>query len=87
MIKHKDSHLDHALTEAQIDHIVKRFANRKSFFIETFTLPPELGTVPCGLYGPLMGNPAIKEDEITYATRGVRTWTSRLVDLPARQQR
>lgn len=85
MIKHKDSHLDHALTEAQVAHVMKLFADRDGFFIETITLPPDLGTVPCGLYGPTMGD-SIKEDEVTYATRGVRTWISRLVDLPARQQ-
>jgi len=86
MIQHPDSHLDHALTAAQIDHIMKRFGDRQSFFIETFTLPPELGTVPCGLYGPVMGDPPIQEDEVTYEPRGVRAWTSRLVDLPPRQQ-
>jgi hypothetical protein len=86
MIKHRDSHLDHALTEEQVDHVMKRFADRGGFFVETFTLPAELGTVPCGLYGPTMGDSAIREDEVTYARRGNRTWDSRLVDLPARQQ-
>ena len=86
MIKHPDSHLDHALTAAQINHILKLFDDRQSFFIATFTLPPELGTVPCGLYGPIVGDPPIKEDEVTYAPRGDRAWRSRLIDLPPRQQ-
>jgi hypothetical protein len=86
MIKHADSHLDHALTEAQIDYVMKLFGDRQSFFIETITLPRELGTVPCGLYGPLMGDSTIKEDEVTYAARGTRAWNSRLIDLPPRQQ-
>ncbi len=86
MIKHQDSHVDHGLTEAQLEYLLDRFADRHEFFIETFTLPRELGTVPCGLYGPLMGDSAIREDEVTYARRGERAWDSRVVDLPSRQQ-
>lgn len=86
MIKHRDSHVDHSLSEAQIRHLLERFADRSTFFIETITLPAGLGTVPCGLYGPLMGDSAIGEAEVTYAARGTRSWTSRLIDLPARQQ-
>lgn len=60
MKRHEKSHLDHGLTAAQIDHIFKLYGDREdSFFLEQITLPPELGTVPCGLWGPLMGDPAI----------------------------
>ena len=38
-----DSHLDHGLTEAQIDYLKERFAEKDAFFIETFELPAELG--------------------------------------------
>ena len=86
MIRHRDSHVDHGLTEAQIEYLLQRFADRDGFFVETITLPRELGTVPCGLYGPLMGDAEIGEAEVTHATRGTRAWSSRLVDLPARQQ-
>ena len=86
MIKHQDSHVDHGLTEAQLSYLLDRFANRDGFFIETITLPRELGTMPCGLYGPTVGDPAIREDEISYAPRGTRAWTSRLIDLPSREQ-
>lgn len=86
MKKHEESHVDHGLTEAQLRYLLDRFADREAFFIETVTLPPELGTVPCGLYGPLMGDPPIREDEVTYAVRGTRAWASRLTTLPARQQ-
>jgi hypothetical protein len=86
MIKHTASHLDHGLSPAQVEHIFKLFADRQAFFIETFTLPSELGTVPCGLYGPVMGDPPIGEDEVTYEKRGTRAWSSRLVALPPRQQ-
>lgn len=86
MIRHADSHVDHGLTEAQLHYLFERFAAREGFFVETITLPRELGTVPCGLYGPLMGDSAIGEDEVVHARRGTRTWESRLVNLPARQQ-
>lgn len=86
MIQHPESHVDHGLTEAQIRYLLARFAARDSFFIETITLPRELGTVPCGLYGPTMGDSAIGEDEVSYARRGERAWNSRLIDLPPRQQ-
>lgn len=47
----------------------------------------QLGTVPCGLWGPIMGDPPIDEAEVQHAPRGNRAWTSRLVDRPARQTR
>jgi hypothetical protein len=86
MIRHADSHVDHDLTEEQLRYVLDCFATRDAFFIETITLPAELGTVPCGLYGPVMGDSTIREDEVTYARRGERAWGSRLVDLPPRQQ-
>jgi hypothetical protein len=87
MIKHHDSHVDHGLTEAQLRYLFDRFADRKGFFLETIELPEQLGTVPCGLYGPNMGDPPIGEDEITYARRGDRAWESRLVKQPTRPTR
>lgn len=61
MIRHKDSHLDHGLTPAQVEYLLERFAGRDAFFIETIELPPELGTVPCGLYGPTMGDEPVPD--------------------------
>jgi hypothetical protein len=86
MIKHRDSHLDHGLTDVQVRHLLGRFADRDGFFVETFTLPPELGTVPCGLYGPVVGDSPIGEEEVEYAPRGSRAWRSRLIALPPRPQ-
>lgn len=86
MIKHTASHLDHNLSAAQLAFLFERFAERDAFFIETLTFPRELGTVPCGLYGPLMGDPPIAESEMTYGVRGTREWSSRILDLPARDQ-
>jgi hypothetical protein len=82
MKKHKASHFDHGLNDAQVDFLMKRFANRDAFFIETVELPEELGTVPCGLHGPLTGGAPVEESEVAYAKRGTRVWSSRLVDRP-----
>lgn len=59
MKKHAESHLDHGLSQPQIDHIFKLFADREEFFTATIELPPELGTAPCALWGPAMGDPEI----------------------------
>lgn len=87
MLKHPDSHLDHDLSEPQINYLLAHFADRDTFFIETITLPTDLGTVPCALYGPVMGDLPVSEPEVTYAKRGTREWPSRLIDRPARPQR
>lgn len=87
MIKHSDSHLDHALTEAQIQYLFNRLNDRDGFFIETIELPLELGTVPCDLYGPIMGDLPVLESDCHYGCRGSRQYESRLVDRPARPSR
>lgn len=96
MILHDKSHLDHGLTSEQTAYIFELFASRDGFFIETVELPDSLGTVPCGLYGPLMGDPPITSayhstadgrDLLSYERRGTREYTSRVVDLPPRPTR
>lgn len=87
MQTHKDSHLDHGLTEAQIAHVLTRFADREAFTLKTIELPPELGTVPCGLHGPIMGDQPVSDAECVHAKRGERAWTSRLCERPPRQVR
>jgi hypothetical protein len=82
--KHKDSHLDHSLTEDQIQWILDSFKDRDGFLLETVTLPQELGQVPCGLYGPLMGDDPISETEVIHERRGSRSYDSRLVNRPVR---
>lgn len=87
MIKHAVSHVDHGLSEGQLNYLLDRFADRKAFFIETVELPEDLGTVPCGLYGPIMGDAPMPEDDVGYEHRGTRTWTSRLTEKPMRPTR
>lgn len=60
MKRHAKSHLDHGLTRNQIEFIFDRYTNRQdSFLLETIELPADLGMAPCGLWGPIMGDPEI----------------------------
>lgn len=83
----KKSHLDHGLTPQQIGWIVVHFADRTGFFRETVELPADLGTVPSGIYGPIVGDRPVSEKEVFYATRGTRTLKSRLTKRPPRDTR
>lgn len=78
MRKHEASHFDHNITAAQLAHALERFADRAVFFIETFELPEDLGTVPCGLHGPLVGDAPVPDGECISARRGERAYDSRL---------
>jgi len=81
------SHLDHGLTEAQIDFLKKTFADKAEFFIETVELPAELGIVYCGLFGPIMGDEPVPEADVFYAKRGEREHDSRMVKREQRPTR
>ena len=81
----KDSHLDHNLSEEVIAFICDKFAGRDQFFIERVEIPEEFGTVPCALYGPLMGDSPVMEEEVSYAPRGNRAYPSRMINRPMRK--
>jgi len=87
MIIHAASHVDHALTPAQIAYVLARYEGRAEFLRETIELPDDLGTVPCGLYGPLMGDAPVTDADVTLAPRGGRAYPSRLVARPTRPTR
>lgn len=87
-----DSHVDHGLTPDQLAWLVKRAEEQLLLYVPhthdpapavlklTLRLPTALGQVPCGLHGPVMGDAAVTESEVTYAVRGSRDGQSRLVD-------
>lgn len=87
MIKHAESHLDHNLTPAQVAHVLERFADRQAFFIESFELPFELGTAPCSLHGPVMGDLPVADVDASWQRRGTRAWDSRVVAREPRDVR
>lgn len=78
------SHTDHNVTAAQREWALDHLKDRTGFFIQTLELPIELGTVPCGLYGPLMGDEPVAESDVHYAVRGTRPAASRMPKLPER---
>lgn len=79
----KESHVDHGLTKSQIAYIENVFRNKKAFFIETIDLSDVgLGTVPCGLHGPCMGDGSVDESDVSYIYRNGRPNSSRCVDRP-----
>lgn len=77
------SHLDHGLSPEVIQFIMETFGDRDGFFIETVELPNGL-TAPCGLYGPIMGDSPVPEDEVVYLERNGRGYKSRMVRRPIR---
>ena len=82
-----DSHVDHSLTPSQIEHLLSLFKDTNGFQIATVTLPVGLGTVPCGLYGPTMGDTAIPDMDTRMEARGERAYTSRVIVAPMRPVR
>lgn len=77
--RHNDSHLDHSLTEDQIKWVLGQEAPAGELRIQTLELPEHLGTVPCGLIGPVMGDEPVPESEVEYLTRGERKGQSRIM--------
>lgn len=71
--------MDHGLTDAQLEHLLERFADRAGFLIETVELPAELGLTRCALYGPAMGDAPVAEADVLYARRAGRAGDSRMV--------
>ena len=82
-----ESHLDHGITVAMLMYVLNKFKNKRGFFIETITLPRNLGEVPCGLYGPAMGDSPIPRGEVRMAKRPGRRGPTPMIDLPPRLTR
>ena len=83
-------HKDHGITDSQwafIEPIVKTRKPKKlpngadHWVIE---IPAELGTVPCGLYGPVMGDDPVTDDQVRLESRNDRPWKDRLINAPMR---
>lgn len=87
MKMHAESHIDHGFTDAQWKYIFEKYAAKTAFFIDTFELPEDLGTVTHALYGPTAGDAALDEHEVFYAKRGDRKRESRMTNKPKRPTR
>ena len=80
-------HADHGISQGQLKYIVEQLKNstKDGFFIQEVKLPAELGSVPCGIYGPVMGDPPVTDAEVTMESRGLdRTWKDRMINKPTR---
>ena len=64
-------HTDHGITEDQMSFVFGFLseANPEGFFIKQVTIPVNLGSVPCGLYGPAMDDEPVPESEVSYKVR------------------
>ena len=82
-------HDDHGLSKKQWDYIqthASLIKIKKGTFVKTvITLPEELGTVSCALYGPDCGDPPMIEGVVYYFYRGGRRGPSRQVHPGVRQ--
>lgn len=86
-----ESHLDHEMTEEQREWALKEleegraaikiFAESDSVTCAVVTLPERLGTVPCALRGPTVGDGPITGG-VFWKRRLGRSWPSRLCGLP-----
>ena len=60
------TNIEGGLTFAQIQHVKELYKDREEEFIETITMPINLGLVYCCLHGPLVGELPVREDEVVY---------------------
>ena len=91
------SHVDHGLDDGQLiaalNAVVQSGAvdditmDNAHVVIMTVELPEGLGTVPCGLHGPIMGDEPVPTEEVEYEVRGDRKGESRVCARPPRQVR
>jgi hypothetical protein len=82
-----DSHLDHGLSSEIISYILQKFGKKEGFFIETITLPKELGEVWCGLYGPIMGDGPVSREGVRMVIRPGRAGPTPIIDSDPRRTR
>ena len=79
-------HADHGVNPEQMAYIQSVIANKNptGFFAMEVKLPRALGLVRNALYGPMSGDPPVRESEVDYRPRGDRPWSDRVVAWPTR---
>lgn len=76
-----ESHVDHSLTAEQLSWVLGSGAGRDGeVCVQTLEMPEELGTLPCALYGPVMGDAPVTEGFVHYTVRGERKGVSRMMN-------
>lgn len=87
MIIHPESHVHEGVTQEHLDFLIQNFHGRDSFFIETIALPEHLGSLPCDLHGPIVGEEPVLEAEASFACRPGRNIRSRLCNRKVGESR
>lgn len=80
-------HKDHGVTASQLAYVceyIEKGVLKPGPFILRIGLPPALGTAPCALHGPVMGDPPVEDEDVVFWTRGERGYADRCVDRPLR---
>ena len=81
-------HADHNITPEQLDYIQNHAEfkpySEGDFVITVIEMPSSLGSVPCALYGPSVGDAPVTDDQVHYQRRGDRAEKSRMIDAPCR---
>ncbi len=75
------SHTDHGIPLAVRDWALARLEplEGESVVVRSLPLPDSLGSVPCALWGPAMGDAPFRESDVLYQRRGKRPWASRVL--------
>ena len=80
-MKYTIHHKDHGITLNQLAHVKGELSEAADgFFIKHVPIPEALGPVDNALYGPASGDEPVGEDAVTYAKRGDRPYTDRIID-------
>lgn len=82
-----ESHVDHGLTPGQLAAALALVEPGEGVTVATVELPEGLGTAPCAIRGPIVGDEPITEDVAIRGVRGERAGASRLVLMPCRRSR
>ena len=81
---------DPGITKEQWDYVREAVTeiDPHGYFMLEIEIPAALGTVPCRLYGPAMGDGPIPRDEVEMVARhpedSERVWLDPIVDRPTR---
>lgn len=85
------AHDDHDVDAAHVALIMSNPDIAKldvgTFVRTVIVLPPDVESLPCGLYGPEAGDAPVTDAEVRLEARGDRQGPSRLIDKPHRNAR
>jgi hypothetical protein len=79
-------HADHGITAGQQAHVETVIAalDPQGFFIHSFQLAEEFGSIPNRLHGPACGDEAVSRDEVVMTERGDRGWSDPICERAER---